>query len=81
MMMKHDYRNFTCDKCGAVKKIQTNHEGQVYMQKCPSWPCTAGLGDYASFTFTGAKDFIEVHRGSFNKNGSKLMVTIIKENK
>ena len=43
-------RNFSCDKCGAIHKKQTNHKGQIYMQKCDNWGCTSGAGQYTSMT-------------------------------
>lgn len=50
-MLKVKYRQFACDKCGAIHSIQTNHKGQVYRQKCKNWPCTAGCFDFTSMTF------------------------------
>ena len=64
--MKVAYRKFACDKCGAIHDLQTNHEGQVYNQKCNNWPCTAGRFDYTSMTFWGGK--IEVKETGFYKN-------------
>ncbi len=49
--MKIEYRQFACDKCGAIHQQQTNHEGQVYMQKCNNWPCTPGVSQYTSMSF------------------------------
>lgn len=58
--MKMEYRTFKCDKCHAIKKIQTNHEGQVIGQKCPNWPCTAGQSSFSTFTFwLGPTEFRE----------------------
>lgn len=31
-MLKVKYRQFACDKCGAIHSIQTNHKGQIYNQ-------------------------------------------------
>jgi hypothetical protein len=49
--MKLKYRPFQCDNCGTIHSIQTNHEGQVYAQKCKNWPCTPGFHHYVSMTF------------------------------
>jgi len=49
------YRPFSCDKCGCIHSIQTNHKGQVYNQKCQNRPCTAGCFDYASMSFWGGE--------------------------
>ena len=54
-MEKIEYRPFSCDKCGAIHSIQTNHKGQVYNQKCQNWPCTAGCFDYTSMSFWGGE--------------------------
>lgn len=49
--MRIEHRPFACDKCGAIHQIETNHEGQVYSQKCKNWPCTAGVGSFTSMSF------------------------------
>ena len=51
--MEHAHRPFACDRCGCIHHVQTNHEGQIYSQKCKNWPCTAGCGDYTSMTYWG----------------------------
>lgn len=57
--MKLQYRVFSCDKCGAIHNIQTNHKGQVYSQKCKNWSCTPGCFDYTSMTFYGGKTVVK----------------------
>jgi len=61
-MEKIEYRPFSCDKCGCIHFIQTNHKGQVYNQKCQNWPCTAGCFDYASMTFWGGQTVEKIAR-------------------
>ena len=61
-MEKIEYRPFSCDKCGCIHSIQTNHKGQVYNQKCQNWPCTAGCFDYASMTFWGGETVEKIAR-------------------
>ena len=61
-MEKIEYRPFSCDKCGCIHSIQTNHKGQVYHQKCQNWPCTAGCFDYASMTFWGGETVEKIAR-------------------
>ena len=64
------YRPFSCDKCGAIHSIQTNHKGQVYNQKCQNWPCTAGCFDYASMTYWGGETVEKIARAT-NEFGQK----------
>ena len=47
------HRPFACDKCGCMHLIETNHEGQVYGQKCRNWPCTSGRFQTTSMTYWG----------------------------
>lgn len=48
---KIEYRQYACDKCGAIHSQQTNHRGKIYGQKCKNWPCTAGVFDFTSMSF------------------------------
>jgi hypothetical protein len=61
-MEKIEYRPFSCDKCGCIHSIQTNHKGQVYAQKCKNWPCTSGCFDYTSMTYWGGKTIEKIAR-------------------
>ena len=69
-MEKIEYRPFSCDKCGCMHEIQTNHKGQVYNQKCQNWPCTAGCFDYASMTYWGGETVEKIARAR-NEYGNK----------
>lgn len=64
------YRSFSCDKCGCINIMRTNHEGQVYNQKCENWPCTAGCFDYTSMTFWGGETVEKIARAT-NEFGQK----------
>lgn len=61
-MLKVKYRQFACDKCGCIHSIQTNHQGQVYQQKCQNWPCTSGCFDYTSMSFWGGETVEKIAR-------------------
>ena len=60
--LKIKYRQFACDKCGAIHSIQTNHKGKVYNQKCKNWPCTSGCFDYTTMSYWGGKTEIKETR-------------------
>lgn len=49
--MKVQYRQFSCNKCGAIHSKQTNHKGTIYNQKCKNWSCTPGMYDYTTMSF------------------------------
>jgi len=63
-MEKIEYRQFSCDKCGCIHSIQTNHKGQVYNQKCKNWPCTAGCFDYTNMTYWGGETVEKIARAT-----------------
>ena len=66
------YRLFSCDKCGCIHSIQTNHKGKVYSQKCQNWPCTAGCGDYTSMSH----DFNSLLRVTNLENGKSIICRV-----